>query len=575
MTQESIAHWNATQIRIANAIQTRAAIYIRVSSKNQEKGYSLETQLKGCKEYCEERGYSVEDRHIYSETMTGVIYREREILNALRAAARRKEFDVVVVYDVDRLSRDPVHQLIISDELTEHNVRLESVLREIDDSDEGQLIQFTRGYAAKLEYERFRDRVQRGLSARIAEGHLRAGGRALYGYEWVDTEKKKKTAYAFSTKVVYVDAEGTEWTEADVVNLIWAWLKEGCTLANVATRLNEMGVPPPGNKGNDKGKHVWRLETISRIANNPFYAGKAYANKKKYTKEANGKKHVTVRPEEERTMLPDGVVPPFVDMAAYEAIQMQLEQHRQRATRNNQNPSASLLHGGFAKCGYCGLTMRSHRRYRHTRKDGREYELWYYECPRGETKYEKCEGNPQVKVETLDDAVWAVLRHKINHPQEVEEEIVHELEAEDPTLREAESIRNSLQGVVTEQQNLLAGLPKLDPSYATTIYDRLNTLAILKTGLEKELEGVDGLLKTREEIDQEIKSFKEWCNEFRARVDQEHAPYDEKRRACERFNVQVLVYNRDPETKQPVYEITANPVIVLHSGCSRRGASQK
>jgi site-specific DNA recombinase len=564
MTDSSITHWNDTQIRIAKATPLRAAIYIRVSTKNQEKGYSLETQLEGCKKYCQERGYIVEEIHIYRETMTGVIYREREILNKLRAAARRKEFDVVVVYDVDRLSRDPVHQLIISDELTEHGVRLESVLREIDDSDEGQLIQFTRGYAGKLEYERLRDRLNRGIMARAAEGHLRPGGRPLYGYEWVDTKKVKKSAYVFSTKKVgYVDGNGKEWTESNVVKFIWARLKEGCTQNSIAVRLNEMGVPPPENKG----KKIWRQEAISRIANNPFYAGIAYAHTMQYTKEPGGKMHKRLRPEEERIRLPDGVIPPYVDMATFEAIQIQLELHRQRAPRNNKNPSASLLHGGFAKCGYCGLTMRTHRRIRETRKDGSIYELWYYECPYGENpnKLEKCKGNPQVKVETLDDAVWAVLRHKINHPQEVQEEVRNELEAENFMAREAESIQNSLREVEAEQQNLLAGLPKLDPRYAGPIYEKLNRLATLQAGLEKELKEVDSSLKTEEEIEQEIENFKEWCKEFRERVDQENAPYDEKRRAVERFNVEVIVYNRDPETKKPVYEINASPVIVRRS----------
>ena len=42
-----------------------AAIYVRVSSKEQVEGYSLEAQLRACREYCAARGYTVVE--VYSE----------------------------------------------------------------------------------------------------------------------------------------------------------------------------------------------------------------------------------------------------------------------------------------------------------------------------------------------------------------------------------------------------------------------------------------------------------------------------------------------------------------------------
>ena len=36
-----------------------AAIYVRVSSKEQVEGYSLEAQLRACREFCAARGYTV------------------------------------------------------------------------------------------------------------------------------------------------------------------------------------------------------------------------------------------------------------------------------------------------------------------------------------------------------------------------------------------------------------------------------------------------------------------------------------------------------------------------------------
>jgi site-specific DNA recombinase len=539
-------------------VQKRAAIYIRVSNKTQEKGYSLKTQLDGCLVFCQERGYSVSERHIFRETKTGVIYRERDVLNAARKAARNGEFDVLVVYDVDRFSRDPIHQLIISDELAQHKVKLESVLREIDDSDEGQIIQFHRGYAGKLEYERLLDRTARGLTARIDNGHLRACGRALYGYEWKDTIKKK-SAYVYSSKVVWVDTDGTEWTERDVVAFIFALAKQGYTLRSIAGILNGKGIPTPNNTG----KKLWQAEKISRIVNNKAYAGIAEVLKKEYTKEPDGTKHAKVRPESERKRLPDGVIPAIVDLATFEAIQVQLKQHKDTATRNNQHTSESLLRYGLVFCGHCGLRM-------HAKYQKNAYPGVYYQCPSQGAKYGGCKELPGIKASFLDEAVWKYVCVKINDPTQVEEFVVAQLKSEEPLLQEAESIQHSIDKITQQQNNLLESLQHIDPSYAQPTYDKLNTLAGTKRELEENLSSVDRLLKTREEIDQELREFQEWCANFRKEVDQENATYEDKRRACERFNIKVYVYKKDKHIQQPIYEITAQPVIVLHSACSRQ-----
>ena len=84
----------------------RAAIYARVSTdKQEEEGTSLVTQVQKCLECCWRKGYVVAEIHIYREVWTGAEYRERPLLSKLREAARNREFDVVVFYAFDRLSR--------------------------------------------------------------------------------------------------------------------------------------------------------------------------------------------------------------------------------------------------------------------------------------------------------------------------------------------------------------------------------------------------------------------------------------------------------------------------------------
>ena len=116
----------------------KAAIYCRVSTDNQEtEGTSLQTQFEACIKYCQGKGYEV--AHCFSETYSGLTL-DRPRLNELRELARIGDIDVVVVYCLDRLSRDPVHGVIIIEELENHHVTLEAVTETVDGSEMGKLI---------------------------------------------------------------------------------------------------------------------------------------------------------------------------------------------------------------------------------------------------------------------------------------------------------------------------------------------------------------------------------------------------------------------------------------------------
>ncbi len=93
----------------------KAAIYCRVSTDNQEReGTSLQTQLENCLTYCQGKGYDVAFR--FSEAYSGLSL-ERPELDKVREMVRTEAIDVVVCYSLDRLSRDPVHGVIITQEL--------------------------------------------------------------------------------------------------------------------------------------------------------------------------------------------------------------------------------------------------------------------------------------------------------------------------------------------------------------------------------------------------------------------------------------------------------------------------
>ena len=77
----------------------RAAIYIRVSTGNQEDNYSPKTQEDACRRYCATREYDVAEEHIFRETFTGAddAFWYRPELTRLRAEIERGALDRAVV----------------------------------------------------------------------------------------------------------------------------------------------------------------------------------------------------------------------------------------------------------------------------------------------------------------------------------------------------------------------------------------------------------------------------------------------------------------------------------------------
>lgn len=541
--------------------QMIAAIYIRVSSEQQEKGLSLETQLERCIEYCREHDYMVDEQYIYREVMTGVVYRERPELTELRSAAKKHQFQVVVVYELDRFARDPIHQAIVKDELEYYGVKLECVRRVLDDSPEGQLVQYAQGFVARMEYEKIKERTQRGRRARVERGGLYGTKTAKFGYIWGDDEKK---TYAYNTEKK-PDNNGNEWTEVDIVTRIFDSLDQGVTLRSLANQFTQEGIPTRS------GKPFWRAEAICRIAHDEDYTGNAAVYKTRNTRLPNGSKHKEMRPKEEWVRLPKGTVPPIVDQQKFDRVQERLKHNQKFSERNNQHPYDSLLRYGIAVCGHCDNTMRA--KWQNASKK-RPTPAAFYVCNSETTILGGCVEHPMIKAQTLDDAVWEFVRTRIEDPQQVERHIEAQLKQVDPTAEDRVSIERSLKKVTDEQEKLLAGLPKLDPIYAGAIYKRLNELAELQKGFEKDLSGLEHTRKTWEEIQEDLKDFKKWCADFVATVDRKNPSYEEKLRAIQRFNVRVIVYQRDQITHEPNYEIKAQPIIVLRSVYIRRKAQR-
>jgi DNA invertase Pin-like site-specific DNA recombinase len=146
----------------------RAAIYARVSTFDQEP----ENQLLELRRYVEARGWL--------GTGTGSEYVDRGVsgakdnrpaLDALLKDAKRRRFDVVVCWRLDRLGRNLKHLITLLEELQALGVAFVSLAEGIDaTTPAGKLQMHILGAIAEFERGRIVERVKAGLARAKAAG---------------------------------------------------------------------------------------------------------------------------------------------------------------------------------------------------------------------------------------------------------------------------------------------------------------------------------------------------------------------------------------------------------------------
>jgi len=378
-----------------------AAIYLRVSTDNQEsEGTSLQTQLSASLNFCRDKGYGVDYR--FSEVYSGLSL-ARPKLDELRELIRNEQIDVVVVYCLDRLSRDPTHGVIITQELEKHNVTLEAVTEDIDNSELGKLISYIRGFAAKLEAEKIRERTVRGKRARAIAGRLPSGtGHKLYGYNYLRGKQ-------IGEGVRYVNEAEAKW-----VRNMFTWLvDERLTVNGITRRLRALNVPTPA------GAKYWIRQTVFRMLSNLAYIGKTYSFTKQYIEPKTRRKPDTKRkktgvitkPQEEWVEIPDAT-PAIIDPKVFEAAQFILNRNKELSRRNSKR---EYLLSGYIFCQRCGSRYQG---YVKKWAKPKPYEMRYYRCGKSQSiaSPDRC-NNKQLPAKKIEDMVWAQIEALLLKPE--------------------------------------------------------------------------------------------------------------------------------------------------------------
>lgn len=315
---------------------SRVAFYSRYSSALQSYK-SIEGQEQICAEYAERHGWVVVGRYSDAER-SGTTTMGRLGFFEMMAAAERGEFDVLLVEDTDRASRDAADMHRIAKDLDELDIVLCTVV--------GGVVTDMELAFKSVQYQQFikqnAEKSKRGQALAVSQGRM--SGSVAYGYR----------------KVVATDAQGKpinglrekhpDW--APVVHRIHIDFDAGQTTFQICKVLNAEGVPSP--KGG-----LWRPGALLGnrrggigILRNPAYVGE-YHYRKTQRKRRKDKMKVRFTAESERII----VQHPHLRIIPQDLW----DRNQSRLAENYDKPFHAKRRGEFVFtgrvfCGMCGCT---------------------------------------------------------------------------------------------------------------------------------------------------------------------------------------------------------------------------
>ena len=346
---------------------TRAVLYARVSGDDRKnEGRNLKGQLQLCREYAHKKQWQVVDELAEDDRGASGVDVNLPELTKMLDMARNREFDVLVVREIDRLSRDIGKQYLIEGELKQANIRIAYVLGEYPNTPEGELQKAIKAAIASYERTKITERSVRGRRREAKRGSVMAHGRPPYGYKLEHKDNRYQ---------LVINEE-----KARIVRMAYEWYTglDKMAIRGICHRLNDMGIPSPGGK-------TWAASTLSRILTSETYAGVWHYGKQGSNGYNDPSHYIPIE------------VPAIVDRQTWEIAQKRKKTNKQQSARNTHR---QYLLRSRAICGDCKRAMRLAT----TGKTSPRY----YCCSR---KYDAlipkpCNHNTHYRQEIVDKIAW-------------------------------------------------------------------------------------------------------------------------------------------------------------------------
>ena len=282
-----------------------AVIYARFSSHAQNE-QSIEGQLKECYAFAERSGLRIIHEYI-DRALTGTTDKRPEFLQMIEDS-KRKGFQFVVVYQLDRFARNRYDSATYKAKLKKNGVRVLSAKENITDDASGILIEGVLESMAEYYSAELSQKIKRGIAISASKCKF-FGGKVPLGYK-IDEKKD------------YVIDEDT----APIVRRMFEMLAGGYNYAQIARYMNERGIPTSTG-----GK--WGKNSFNSIFSNRRYLGKYIFHGEEI----------------------DGGIPQLIDDGLFADVQKVLEKYAAAPSRGKAK--VEYLLSDKLICGKCGNKM--------------------------------------------------------------------------------------------------------------------------------------------------------------------------------------------------------------------------
>lgn len=287
----------------------RVAGYVRVSTADQARGFGQDMQEDALRRYVASRGpegWLLPEDGLFVEQASGADP-ARPVLGALMKRVQAGDFDVVLVWRLDRISRSLGDMIKIQWQLNKSGAALVSIKESLDfTTPSGRLVFHMFGALAEFERATIQMRTLEGKRASALSGNF-VGATPPYGYRKVPNPSGRGSK-------LHIEERDARW-----VRQIFTWYtKDGKTFSQIAAELNALGIPKSAHVPSNKKSPRWYDRGIRHILTRKIYTGQCVTNRT--TRRADGT--IETRSPDEWII---NQVPPIIAKAVFRQAQDRLQ----------------------------------------------------------------------------------------------------------------------------------------------------------------------------------------------------------------------------------------------------------
>lgn len=242
----------------------RAVLLLRVSTAKQAEDNEecpIPLQKERCEAYCTEKNWEIVDTIFESKSGYKNSINDREAIMQLNNHISERDFDVLVVFKLDRIGRTGIETTSFIVSVLKSGIEIYSVTEgKINiESSENELMLMMKGWLAQQESKNTSIRVKSAMEALVVSGGYR-GGRPMFGYKLVPTGVVNRKGRMINE--LWVDDREAEF----VRQLFRLTVEEGRGTTQLAEYLNFLGVRTHNGAR-------FQANNIMRILRNRIYIG--------------------------------------------------------------------------------------------------------------------------------------------------------------------------------------------------------------------------------------------------------------------------------------------------------------